>query len=236
MSKVQRYYDEMAEFYQKLGLTDRNYKIQELLLRFGLQKTHVVLEIGCGTGVQTQLLSKMSREVFAVDISPVSIGIAQRHFSRLKNVKWQAADVLEIDFSEKFDIIVLPDVLHYIPEDDHTRLFQKMKKWLLPNGFILIHSPSAEFVEWSRENDITNLNVDDIALDNQQIMNHCRSNNLKIKAIEQYALWHRGGDYEYWVIQHEGNNDFDMRTLPFIKKVKKVLNRMFLKTFSRNLF
>ena len=51
MSKIQQYYDETAEYYQKLGLNDRNYKIHELLLRFGLQKTDNVLEIGCGVGV-----------------------------------------------------------------------------------------------------------------------------------------------------------------------------------------
>ena len=83
MSKIQQYYDETAEYYQKLGLNDRNYKIHDLLLRFGLQKTENVLEIGCGVGVQTQLLAKACRNITAIDISEKSIEIAKRQFSKL---------------------------------------------------------------------------------------------------------------------------------------------------------
>ncbi len=236
MSKIQQYYDETAEYYQKLGLNDRNYKIHELLLRFGLQKTDNVLEIGCGVGVQTQLLAKACRNVIALDISPKSIEIAKHQFSSLKNVEWLAADVLEMDFSEKFDVIVLPDVLHYIPEEKHALLFEKMKHWLAPNGFILIHSLSATIIKWSRKNDISLLTVDDIALNHFSIMDLCIKNNLYIKTFEQYALWQRGGDYEYWVIQHNTEDYFDTRALTFRNKVKKHLNRLFLQIFNENLF
>ena len=231
MSKIQQYYDETAEYYQKLGLNDRNYKIHELLFRFGLQKSHFVLEIGCGVGVQTQLLAKACRNVTAIDISTKSIEIAKQQFSKLQNIEWIAADIFDLDFETPFDIIVLPDVLHYIPEMKHGLLFEKMKQWLAPNGFILIHSPSAAFVEWSKKNDATKLNIDDIALDNQQIIKHCNENQLNVQVLEQYALWHRGGDFQYIIVRHNNNDNFDIRDLSFFAKAKKHLNKLILRIF-----
>jgi trans-aconitate 2-methyltransferase len=218
---IKEYYDETATFYQKVGINDRNRMIHRLLLRFGLHPKHSVLEIGCGVGVQTQLLAKACRHVTAIDLSPKSIELAKVQYFSLKNVDWRCEDVLESDFITSFDVIVLPDVLHYIPENQHIKLFLLLKKWLSPNGFIFIHSPSAEFVEWSRANDPTKLNLDDIALDNQGVMKNAQDNDLHIVHLEQYALWHRGGDYQFIVMRHKNVVHFDTRKLSFWKRLKK---------------
>ena len=173
--------------------------------------------------MQTQLLAKVCRKVIAVDVSPKSIELAQKQFSKYKNLTFLAVDILDASITERFDVIVLPDVLHYISEDKHEILFKKMTDWFSPNGFILTHSPSAEFIDWCRKNDTSKLCIDDIAIDNQRIMQYCSLNNLKIQILEQYALWHLGGDFQYIVIRHRNSENFDIRGLSFFAKVKKNL-------------
>jgi trans-aconitate 2-methyltransferase len=230
MSKIQQYYDETAEYYQELGLNDRNYKIHALLLRFGLKKADAVLEIGCGVGVQTKLLAKASRHVVAIDLSEKSIEIAKRQFSNLKNVEWLAADVLEMNFSEKFEVIVLPDVLHYIPLEKHFMLFEKLAAWLSPKGFILLHFPTANFIAWSKANDPSKLNMDDLEISDLHLAQCATAAHLDIKVLEKYALWHRGGDYQYVVLQHSREiSDFDTQSLSFLAKAEKHLKRNYLR-------
>lgn len=230
MSKIQQYYDETAEYYQELGLNDRNYKIHELLLRFGLQKTDNVLEIGCGVGVQTQLLAKACRNITAVDISEKSIQIAKRQFSKLQNLTWLAADVFDLDFKTPFDVIVLPDVLQYIPLEKQILLFEKLKTWLSPKGFILLHFPTANFIAWSKANDISKLNIDDLEISDLHLAQCATATHLEIKALEKYALWQHGGDYQYVVLQHPiKTNDFDTNSLPLWTKILKHIKHNYLK-------
>jgi cyclopropane fatty-acyl-phospholipid synthase-like methyltransferase len=230
MSKIQEYYDDTAEYYQKIGLNDRNYKIHELLLRFGLQKSHRVLEIGCGVGVQTKLLAKACRHVIALDISPKSIEIAKHQFSALKNIEWLVGDAFDLDFKTPFDVIVLPDVLQYIPLEKQKLLFEKLKSWLSPKGFILLHFPTANFVAWSKANDPSKLNIDDLEISDWHLAQCAAAANLEIKVLEKYALWHRGGDYQYVVLQHPRKiNDFDTQSLSFLAKAEKHLKRNYLR-------
>lgn len=222
--KIQQYYDDTAEYYDSVGLNDRNYKIHSLLRQFGLKKEAKVLEIGCGIGVQTSLLFKKVAHIIALDLSERSIILAKKKYQMVRNVEWKAADIFEIELMTQFDVILLADVLHYIPEEKYSELFEKMAKSLTENGYIFIHSPTAAFVEWCRKNDNSKLNLDDIAIDNQRVAMACQSNNLTITHYQQYSLWHQSSDYQYWVIQHYNPDNFDAEKLSFWKKLKKKLS------------
>jgi cyclopropane fatty-acyl-phospholipid synthase-like methyltransferase len=224
MSKVKQYYDDTADYYQALGINDRNVKIHSLLERFGLSIVSEVLEIGCGVGVQTSFLFKKVKQIVAIDLSEKSIALAKRRFQHKNNVTWIDADFFEIELSTLFDVILLADVLHYIPEEKYGALFQKLKTCLKSEGYILIHSPTAAFVEWCRANDASKLNIDDIAIENQLITNICQENELTITHYEQYSLWHRAADYQFWIIRHSYRKAFDARALPFLLRFKKKLN------------
>lgn len=227
MSKIQQYYDDTAEYYDSVGINDRNYKIHSLLRHFGLKKEAKVLEIGCGVGVQTSLLFKKVAHIVALDLSERSIILAKEKYQRVRDVEWKAADIFEIEITTQFDIILLADVLHYIPEEKYGNLFEKMAKNLAQNGYIFIHSPTAAFVEWCRKNDNSKLNLDDIAIDNQQVAAACQSNNLTIVHYQQYSLWHQSPDYQYWVIQHYNPMSFDASKLSFWKRLKKKIFSIF---------
>jgi hypothetical protein len=86
----------------------------------------------------------------------------------------------------------------------------------------LLHFPTATFIAWSKLYDPSKLNIDDLEITDNQLVSCVFSSQLEIQALEKYALWQRGGDYQYVVLRHPiAPNDFDTRTLPLWKKIWK---------------
>jgi ubiquinone/menaquinone biosynthesis C-methylase UbiE len=52
------------------------------------------LDIGCGTGEFSRLLSKRFEEVIATDLSPNMIEVAKQRSRQFSNIDFQVADVM----------------------------------------------------------------------------------------------------------------------------------------------
>lgn len=76
--KTKEYYNEYSTRQKKIGVNERHHSILKKLKKTGLKPSDSVLEIGCGIGTFTGLLSKYINKgnVLAVDLSPKSIEIA----------------------------------------------------------------------------------------------------------------------------------------------------------------
>jgi SAM-dependent methyltransferase len=61
-------------------------------LGVALDAAGVTLEIGCGLGRITRVLSGRSREVLALDVSDEMLALARRHNPQLANVRWVLGD------------------------------------------------------------------------------------------------------------------------------------------------
>ena len=82
----------------------------------------VVLDIGCGNGFLSYDIAGKARSVTAVDLSPANIEIAKRSFNK-ENIKYICGDACRIDFTDKFDVVILSNVLEHI-EDRHSFLLK----------------------------------------------------------------------------------------------------------------
>lgn len=72
-----------------------------------------VLDIGCGNGFLTFEVAKKAKSVTAVDLNKRNIESARRNFSRA-NIKYILGDATQIDFTDKFDTIIMSNVLEHI--------------------------------------------------------------------------------------------------------------------------
>jgi len=95
----------------------------------------VVLDIGCGNGFVSYDISKKAKTVIGVDMNKKNIGKAKVDFAN-NNISYINADATTYDFREKFDVIVLSNVLEHI--EDRISFLEKIKK-LAPK--ILIRVP-----------------------------------------------------------------------------------------------
>jgi len=128
-------WEECAKIYKQRRLRNMQKVGFQSADQFGDNPT--ALDIGCGTGLLSDMLNKLGFDTLGVDISKYSIEIAKKHFL---NVKF---DVLNVEnllkLQKKFDLITLSHVLEHI-KDDKTFL-EMIKQLMKPASLLYIEVP-----------------------------------------------------------------------------------------------
>lgn len=97
-----------------------------------------VLDIGCGKGELAFDVAKKAKRVSGVDFSEKYIEFAQKNYKR-PNLAYVYGNALEYEFREKFDVIILSNVLEHIEE--RVEFLSKIKS-LAPK--LLIRVPAID--------------------------------------------------------------------------------------------
>ncbi len=92
-----------------------------------------ILDVGCGTGQLTNLISQKGALVVGIDSSQEMIAQAQASYP---GIEFQVMDALKLPFKENFDAIFSNAVLHWIqpPKKVAQKLFQSLK----PGGRMVV--------------------------------------------------------------------------------------------------
>lgn len=95
------------------------------------------VDLGCGTGVQTQLLAERYDEVLAVDLSAPMVEYARRHRSR-PNVDYRRGDLRDVEPGQdgRFDLVFSAYTLHHVAELDSA--LHRMRSLVRPGGQVLL--------------------------------------------------------------------------------------------------
>ena len=96
---------------------------------------YIVLDIGCGNGALTFDVAKKVKRVVGIDLSDKNIRFAKEKFSK-ENIEYIQGDVFKNLPDEKFDAVILSNVLEHI--EDRFDFLKKIKN-LAPK--ILIRVP-----------------------------------------------------------------------------------------------
>lgn len=83
-----------------------------------------VLDIGCGNGFLTYDIAKKAGSVTAIDLNDDNIEFAKRSFNR-DNIKYICGDATKLNFRQKFDVVILSNLLEHL-ENRHDFL-RKLK-------------------------------------------------------------------------------------------------------------
>lgn len=222
------YYNRYVERQAKCGINERHASILEKAIEAGLETSHDVLEIGCGIGTQTELLVKYLKNgsIYSCDISPESIKTAKINLSHFNNLTLEVQDATDFCLSKQFDAIIMPDVIEHISLELHARMFQNMDKMLKPDGFIFIHIPNPEYLEWCLENRREILQIIDQPIYTNLLLQNLEGTDLVITHLGTYSIWVEKGDYQYIVLRRK-NADFSMyveKKISIWKKIKYKLN------------
>lgn len=198
------FYDEWVDRQTAVGVNERHRAILGWLRRFGMRPSDRVLEIGCGVGTVTALLAEEltgGGSVLGVDLSPRSVDAARERLAGRGNVRLEAADVLELHLQERFDVVVLPDVIEHIPLEHHDRLFERLVAWTKPDGFALLHYPNPWYLEWCRAHHPEILQLVDQAIHPHHLAARAHEHGLHVAHLETYSIWVEEGDYVVAVLR-----------------------------------
>lgn len=112
-------------------------------------KTLSLLDIGCGTGLSSQILlnSKVGQNISQVtllDTSPNMLKFAEQK-AKTWGKKYKTINAYLADVNEKFDVIIISSVLHHIP--DLNAFLKQVDEALNPNGVLIhIQDPNGDFI------------------------------------------------------------------------------------------
>lgn len=102
-----------------------------------LNKTSVVLDIGCGTGRWTRYAAKRAGFIEAIDPSH-AVYTATKLLQGISNIRVTQAEVSSLPFNEgSFDFVFSLGVLHHIP--DTQQAMKDAVKMLKKDGYFLVY-------------------------------------------------------------------------------------------------
>ena len=125
---------EQGDLSQGMAEHLHRYKIAEMLCT-----NKRVLDIACGEGYGTNLLSKFADKVVGIDIDEQTIVKAKLKYTS-KNIEFFQGDTSNIPFPEStFDIIISFETIEH--HDKHHEMIKELKRVLKPNGIVIISTP-----------------------------------------------------------------------------------------------
>src|SRR6266849_6181158 len=107
-----------------------------------------ILDVGCGTGANLQMLSKFG-VAEGVDVSPEALEFC--HARGLSRVRQGAAENLSFE-DASFDLVTGLDVVEHL--DDDLAGLTEMRRVLRPGGYALLFVPAFNFL-WGVQDDIS---------------------------------------------------------------------------------
>lgn len=137
-----RYKGPVLEWYLRIKLRLENYyQVFEDLI----PKRATIVDLGCGYGFLPYCLQFLSDEryITAIDYDEEKIAVANNGYLKSPRLNFVLGDITKADFPLA-DVIIIADVLHYLPEDVQFQLIEKCFGRLLPGGQIIIRDGDSD--------------------------------------------------------------------------------------------
>ncbi|MDP2776608.1 MAG: class I SAM-dependent methyltransferase [Anaerolineales bacterium] len=134
-SKSEKYYDNIYASIGKDYPAEAN-KARKFIQKYKQSKGNRLLDVGCGTGVHANLLSK-HYQVEGLDIDPKMLAVARKKYPK---IRFQQGDMVHFKLKSKFDIIVcLFSAIGYVKTKSHLqKTIKNMCQHLFPGGVLLV--------------------------------------------------------------------------------------------------
>jgi 1-acyl-sn-glycerol-3-phosphate acyltransferase len=143
----------VLEWYMRIKVKlERNYTPFDLLIPHNA----TVLDLGCGYGFLCYMLHFISseRSITGVDYDEEKIKTAMHCYSKNESIHFVAANITEFTL-QRYDAIVIADVLHYLLPIHQEALIKKCMYALNPRGKLIIRDGNADFKERHRGTRLT---------------------------------------------------------------------------------
>lgn len=230
--EIKGFYDKFVKAQQDSGINDRIYGLYIRLKQAGLHTDSNVLELGCGVGTMTFLISKTVKngQVESVDISTQSIAFCNQKI-KAANINFVSGDVVNHRPScKKIDFITLFDILEHIPMEKHAELFKNLSSICDADTKILINIPNPEYLQYDIEHHPETLQIIDQPLPLNFILQHLNNYNLNLTYFEPYSIWVEN-DYHFMMAtkKTEFREVFLSSKRSFFQKAKKKIQRTLIK-------
>ena len=150
-SKVKMFWDKRAsmsnynfiesitEFNDTNEMVKRNKIELNELKNISLPTDSMALDLGCGTGRYSSILSKKCKQVLSVDYSKSILDLA-RKVNSFDNVKYIQCNVEDFLIDTKFDIVIVAGLFIYLNDSTVDSVIRNASKMLKKDGIVFLRS------------------------------------------------------------------------------------------------
>lgn len=119
----------------------------EVFLSRGGNKFPKILDIGCGTGRNLQMLQKLGK-TYGVDLSPLALKFCLKRGQ--KQVRRGGAEKLPFP-DAGFDLVTIFDVLYHRGVRNDTQVLREARRVLKPGGYLLVNDCAHQWLYGSHD-------------------------------------------------------------------------------------
>lgn len=113
-------------------------------------KDKVVLDIACGEGYGSNLMSEVGSHVYAVDIDVSTIQTAKLKYKNKKNIEFIIGNANSIPIaSNSIDVVVSFETIEH--HNEHDAMLFEIKRVLKSNGILIISTPDKLYYSEKRK-------------------------------------------------------------------------------------
>ena len=127
----------LYDLMMQLTMRELTFK-RRLIEQMRLEKSHRVLDLGCGTATLTVLIKRAYPEVeiIGLDIDPKILDIARSKVQKAGlDIKLDQGSAFELPYPDNsFDRVVSSLVIHHLTRDNKARTFREVFRVLKPGG------------------------------------------------------------------------------------------------------
>jgi 2-polyprenyl-3-methyl-5-hydroxy-6-metoxy-1,4-benzoquinol methylase len=201
-SGVKEYYDSFSKAKNRLGINIRHISIVNMMIEHGLRKNSTVLEVGCGIGTISFLLSNFLSQgrISSFDISPEGVELSKQRLQGRKNINFQVSDTLSYTDNNKYDFILMADVMEHIPTSDLKNSISNLLQCAHSDTKFVINVPDPRKTRWDEEHNSSILQIIDNAIYVENVVQSFEGTGFRIEYFKRYSLHHNEMDYNYFVL------------------------------------
>ena len=165
----------------------------------GAELSSLTLEFGSGIGVCGELYAREKKgRVASFDLSKELHNVGRRLFESENHLYFSGSlEDLTKEFENKFNQILIVDVLEHIRRLDWLMLFDGFKKALAPQGQIFISTPTPWYQNYLKNHNPEGLQPVDLSIEKTEIEALAKSAGLRLLKFDVASIY-REGDYQYF--------------------------------------
>lgn len=126
MKNSEKFWDRQAYRYDKLNSRyEEQYQDSIDITKKYLERSHRILDYGCGTGITTMALAASVQQIVAVDISERMLEVAKMKSikKQISNIEFNSANIMDPNYDGmKFDAVLVFNTLYFIRNVDEVLL------------------------------------------------------------------------------------------------------------------
>jgi trans-aconitate 2-methyltransferase len=117
---------------------ERTQPARDLAARVNVENPEKIMDVGCGPGNSTNVLSKLwpESEIIGIDNSASMIESARNNYP---NIEWRIEDITKMETEQKYDIIFSNATIQWIQNQE--KLISKLVKMLEDEGALAVQVP-----------------------------------------------------------------------------------------------